>query len=201
MLIVTDFGQRIQTPWYDIFPPRTVAKLSASEASSRVSEDDQVKASDTSERDYLERSQQQANSYRQLQDSHERQPVTLAQQLMTTPVISLSHSDSSRAAARLMRQHQIHHLPVVSDSGGICGIVSDRSLLPLQADQPIEKVMQRQVLCGQAQTPIREVAEVMLKHRIGALPLIDEHNGIEGIITRHDILKAVMNRAPLELWS
>lgn len=43
---------------------------------------------------------------------------------MTAAVCTLQPEDSLEDAARLMLEHQVHHLPVVNQTGGLVGIVS-----------------------------------------------------------------------------
>jgi acetoin utilization protein AcuB len=40
----------------------------------------------------------------------------------------------------------------------------------------------------------------MHQYHIGAIPILNEQQKIEGIVTRGDLLRTLMNQAPLELW-
>ena len=50
------------------------------------------------------------------------------------------------------------------------------------------------------ETEIRLIADVLIKERIGAMPIVDEKEKLVGIVTRSDILRTVV-KAPLELWT
>ncbi|MBD2683596.1 MULTISPECIES: PAS domain S-box protein [Nostoc] len=52
-------------------------------------------------------------------------------EVMTQPVVTLRESDSQNIfmALSLLRQHQIHHLPVLDDGGQLVGIISEANLL------------------------------------------------------------------------
>lgn len=55
-------------------------------------------------------------------------------QVMVSPVVTLRLSELSEpldivAIARLLQQHQIHHLPILNDQGGLVGLVTHESLL------------------------------------------------------------------------
>ncbi|BAY79787.1 multi-sensor hybrid histidine kinase (plasmid) [Nostoc linckia NIES-25] len=56
--------------------------------------------------------------------------ATMAQ-VMTQPVVTLRESDSQDIfmALSLLRQHQIHHLPVLDDGGQLVGVISEANLL------------------------------------------------------------------------
>ena len=40
----------------------------------------------------------------------------------------------------------------------------------------------------------------MFKERIGAMPIVDDQGTLVGILTRSDILRVLVNKAPLQLW-
>lgn len=86
MLVVTDFGQRIQTPWRDAFAKKGVRPIVASSRSATVSNKDRMKESD-----YLEKhwpfehysAQQPLSDYQRIAaPASERQAVLWAEQIM-----------------------------------------------------------------------------------------------------------------------
>jgi CBS domain-containing protein len=72
--------------------------------------------------------------------------------------------------------------------------------LAVMATTRIDAVMISQVVCASTETSIRRVAEVMLLHKVDALPVTDEAQRVQGIVTRTDLLRALVLEAPLELW-
>ena len=64
----------------------------------------------------------------------------------------------------------------------------------------IQGLITERVLVASPDTEIREVAKILFEHRIGAMPVISSSERLVGIITRSDILRTLVNRAPLELW-
>ena len=56
------------------------------------------------------------------------------------------------------------------------------------------------VITATPDTRIREIARLLIERRIGAMPIMDKYDNLVGIITRSDVLRAVVNHAPLELW-
>jgi CBS domain-containing protein len=71
-----------------------------------------------------------------------------AEQLMTSPVVSIAPDDSLVRAARLMHRAKIRHLPVVDDDGRLVGIVSRGDLLKpyLRSDESIRHEIATDVL-------------------------------------------------------
>lgn len=123
---------------------------------------------------------------------------------ITKEVITIPPEASAKQAFGLMKSMGIRHLPVVKD-GVLKGIVTDRDLrrpkisdvfrtwdelYRINDDIQVEDVMVSPALTIREEASIREAAEVMVKNRIGALPVTDAHGKLTGIITESDILRA-----------
>ena len=151
----------------------------------------------------------EAAQYRQIAEQHERQRAVTAADIMHRPVISITSTILIDEAWSLFARHRIHHLPVI-DVGHLVGIVSDRDLLRAslnrgeQATQlRIADIMNQPVITAAPDTEIRLLAEVMVRQRIGVLPVvmeITEQETVVGVITRSDLLRLMVDRGPLELW-
>jgi CBS domain-containing protein len=50
-------------------------------------------------------------------------------ELMSSPVISVNQNVILRDCARMMNEHDIHHLPVVDESGNVIGMISATDFL------------------------------------------------------------------------
>ncbi len=37
--------------------------------------------------------------------------------------------------------------------------------------------------------------------RVGALPIVDDDRSVVGIVTTTDLLRAIVNEAPIDLWT
>jgi len=107
-------------------------------------------------------------------------------------------------ARQTMLKERIRHL-LVTEGARLLGIVTDRDIrlnLPSQATTlsmwevnyllaqlTVEKVMTRSVIIIGPDQEAREAAQLMLEHKIGALPVLDGEHLI-GIITETDVLRA-----------
>jgi len=145
----------------------------------------------------------------------EREPAILVEQIMTTPVQHLSPKATLYQAWQIFREKLFRHIPVLDENQRLVGMISDRDILKVLAglgedgDQTISlnlkkstvaESMRQEVLSAHPDTTIREVARTMFEERIGAMPVVDGDQNLVGIVTRSDILKTVMTRAPLKLW-
>lgn len=141
-------------------------------------------------------------AYHRAEKTHELRQAWAARDLMKTPVLTLTPEHPLSDAKQLMHKKDIRHIPIVSKDGHLIGMVSDRDLLkPADPGIPLAEVMSHQILTATPQTPIPEIARVMLDHRISCLPILSGKNGqVAGILTVSDILRGLIHRGPLELW-
>ena len=140
---------------------------------------------------------------RQIPKRKPRHLVLLAKDVMSTPVITLLKSSSIQDAKKIMKTHRFRHLPIVDEKNQVVGMVSERDLLHTDA-LGVEAVMSRKVLSATPSTALHEVAEVLLLEKISALPVVEEIKGntrLVGILTTSDLLRSLMEQAPIELWA
>ena len=64
----------------------------------------------------------------------------------------------------------------------------------------VADVMSSPVFSAHPQTPIRDIARVLFAERIGAIAICDDEWKLVGILTRSDILRTLLNNAPVDLW-
>lgn len=145
----------------------------------------------------------------------ERQPALYAHQIMSAPLVWLPPQATIVEAWRLFRERRFRHVPVVDARQEIVGILSDRDLLRYaalsgqvppygddsrEARTSVDGLYKTKVLTATPDTEIRHIARVLFEQRIGAMPIVDDLGGPLGIITRSDILRALIHHVPLELW-
>lgn len=140
----------------------------------------------------------------------EGEKAIIAQQIMSFPVMTLSETTEFEQAQNLFQQHRYRHFPVVDKQQRLLGIISDRDILNESVQmasrgkanpaKPLKLLMQGKVLTASKTTPIRDICLAMFDQHIGSMPVTDESGKILGIITRSDVLRAMIQHAPLELW-
>ena len=142
---------------------------------------------------------------------NEREEIFYAYEIMSSPVYTLQQGLNIAVAWNDFEAKKVHHMPVLSDSKEIIGIVSYGDLLKRMnvinnviekiTDITVKDIMTREVISAGRVTDIRRIAKVMFDNHIGTMPILDENALLTGIITRSDILFALINRAPLKLWT
>ncbi len=155
----------------------------------------------------------QAAYQQQNADRPHPMPAVLARDLMTTPVLSLPSDSRLLDAWTIMSHKGFHHIPITSLHGTLVGMLSYRDLLhhvpelitASDASQASQKhaaeVMTPRVISATPTTEIREIARVMLEERIHAVPILDQHRRLVGILSRQDLVHGIANHGPLELWT
>jgi acetoin utilization protein AcuB len=134
----------------------------------------------------------------------------LVRELMTGALITARPDMPVLEARHLMVQKRIRHLLVTDEGGALVGIVTDRDIrlnLPSQATSlsvwemnylltrlTVDKVMTGSVITVGPDRNARDAAQLMLDHRIGALPVVDSGRLI-GILTETDLLRAFVKSA------
>jgi CBS domain-containing protein len=134
---------------------------------------------------------------------------------MSSPAISALHTMMLPDARQLMQNHRIRRLPVVDTDGRLVGIVTEGdvnrvsdshatdvreyNLYHRVRDLPIREIMSRPVFSVEADTPILVVAELMLEHRIGGIP-VTEDGRVVGIITESDLFRLIVKRQLDQAW-
>jgi acetoin utilization protein AcuB len=117
---------------------------------------------------------------------------------MTHHPITIRPESDPLAAISLLKAGQFRHLPVLDTNGKLVGIVDrpDLELFLSTAKSPgvvkrqhrVDQVMTREVVSVPPDCPLEEAATLMLKHKIGSLPVVEAEQ-VVGIITETDIFR------------
>ncbi len=107
-----------------------------------------------------------------------------------TDPFSLSPDNSVREADELMAKYRISGVPITVD-GKLVGIITNRDLVfENDFSQPIKNLMTSEnLITGKVGTTLEEAKEILKKHKIEKLPLVDDDNNLKGLITIKDIEK------------
>jgi CBS domain-containing protein len=202
MFYIIEQGARIKTPMDSLFAPSGVPEVAATPAISAVNS--------SSKNQYARNTSAVKNNVYQEadDDTSERSRVIYSHQIMTSPVVTALLDQTVEEVWTLFSAHRFHHLPILNHQKQLEGIVSDRDILRFAAnnqrdvsDCSIEQVMTHRVISAAEETEVRLIAELMCQRGIGAVPITDSNTTLVGIVSRSDILRTLVHRAPLELWA
>ena len=122
----------------------------------------------------------------------------LVGEVMTDNVRFVEVDDPLREALAAMHDLDVRHVPVL-DEGELVGILSDRDLRAYEAasDQPesermevrVAEVMNTDLQVVGPEAELVEVIDLMLEHRVGAVPVVDPSTrDLVGIVSYIDVL-------------
>jgi IMP dehydrogenase len=105
--------------------------------------------------------------------------------------ITLQPSATLREAVGLMARFRISGVPVVDGGGKLVGIITNRDLqFERQLDRPLSEAMTKDgLITAPAGTSLDEAEQIMGKHRIEKLPVVENDGRLIGLITVKDIHK------------
>ncbi len=122
---------------------------------------------------------------------------------MTRNVVTASPEDPVSRAAVLLREHRIHHLPVVSGDA-LAGIVTDTDIRNAAAGDPsaagrrtVGEIMTRDPVTVGAWDTVEDALLILHRKRFGALPVV-EGKKLVGIISKTDVLAAFIETLDVE---
>ncbi|TGN01300.1 CBS domain-containing protein [Leptospira yasudae] len=124
----------------------------------------------------------------------------IARDLMSSPVVFFLEQDPIARAEEIFIEKRFRHVPVLDDSNTLCGILSDRDWMrwklghsdESELGKTIGQMMKTRVLSVQIHAGIGEISKVLFEERIGCLPVVNESIHVIGMITRSDVLRAIL---------
>ena len=95
-------------------------------------------------------------------------------------------------ALAMMAEYHIGGIPVVDDEMNLRGIVTNRDLrFERDLERPIDEVMTSENLVTTDQsTDLEKAADILQRHKIEKLPVVDSEGKLVGLVTYKDITKA-----------
>ena len=118
--------------------------------------------------------------------------VKRAENGMIYDPVTIKRGSTVQDALNLMSEYKIGGIPVVDDEGHLVGIVTNRDLrFEKNRMKRIDEVMTKDhIITTDQATDLDAAAQILQKHKIEKLPVVDKDNHLVGLITYKDITKA-----------
>lgn len=127
--------------------------------------------------------------------------------VMSRDPLTVTPSETVAQAEELMAENRIRQLPVVNDRA-LVGIITDRDLRSFLSasflSEPearesalgskVSDVMTTDPLTISPDDDLQDAVEILLEEKIGGIPVVDEAEGLVGIVTYVDVLRCFLNR-------
>jgi len=147
--------------------------------------------------------QQAAQAYRETQTGSQLN-LGKVRDIMSNPVFTIQKSQTLGEAWSMMQKYEIHHLAVLDTEGLLCGMLSEKVILPLLMRSSLDAQTRAQPgqlsldnFCAQAlistspDALIKDLVPALLEHDLDAVA-VTENGFLSGIVTYPDILKVVI---------
>lgn len=136
--------------------------------------------------------------------------------VMTRKVIYVNHKTPLEDVADMMHRHLISGIPVIGDDKIVAGVISEKDFLFHMGageertfmgvvshclknkgcvaislrNQKAQDIMTSPAITVTASKPVFEIARTFTEKNINRMPVVDQDNGLIGIVTRTDIVRS-----------
>ncbi|MBN1255643.1 MAG: magnesium transporter [Deltaproteobacteria bacterium] len=126
-------------------------------------------------------------------------PEETAGRIMNPVYFSLHENTTVREAIKAVQKEadteMVLYIYVVDDRKHLVGVVSLRQLLLVASLKRLREIMSTEVFSVQTSEDQEEVARVVEKYNILAVPVVDEENKLVGVITVDDVIDILRDEA------
>jgi acetoin utilization protein AcuB len=132
----------------------------------------------------------------------------LVKNWMSKPAITIDADASMNDAIKLLKNNNIKMLPVMRKEK-LVGIITDRDLkrasasdatsleihelLYLVSNIKIKEIMTKNPITVPQDYTVEETAEILLKHNISGVPVVDHYSDVVGTITQNDLFRILIS--------
>ncbi len=117
-------------------------------------------------------------------------------EVMTSVVKTLSPDVAMSEVLELFRTERISGAPVTCE-GILCGVISLEDLIRCMSEyrleRPVSEYMSTQTVTIRGSDPVIEALKLFVATHHGRLPVVDEDNRLQGILTKSDISNGLLN--------
>jgi len=116
--------------------------------------------------------------------------------IMANPVVTITMNGTTGSAAALMVKHEIGSV-VVLDGDIPIGIITERDIVKQVVknkdalQKSLKPLISKPLITATSRTSIQKAFEMMLRHRVRRLPIIDRKR-LLGIVTDKDLMRWVL---------
>jgi acetoin utilization protein AcuB len=127
--------------------------------------------------------------------------------VMTKDPLTVMPSETIGQAHELMSENRFRQIPVVKDKE-LVGILTDRDIRSFLSGSLLEstdirekslntkvnEIMTTEPITLSPDDDLQEAVELLIDEKIGGIPVVDDAEGLVGIVTYVDVLRCFLNR-------
>ncbi len=124
--------------------------------------------------------------------------------IMSTEIFSLGQDLSVKEAIEAVQQagdvEMVFYLYVTDEHNHLVGVLSLRQLLTVSPKKLLKEIMTRDVISVRTDMDQEEVAHLVAKYNILAIPVVDDANKLMGLITVDDVIDVMRQEATEDIY-
>ena len=151
-----------------------------------------------------------ADALAEMEDSKDVIPLLVfpdetAGGLMTTHLLTLAPEITTAEAIEYLRQTTFgsdtpYYLYVVGQNSKLLGVVGLRDLVIADPNCRISEIMDPDVISAKTDLDQEDVARLMIRYDLAAMPVVDDAGGLRGVITYDDLMDVIENEATEDIY-
>jgi len=120
--------------------------------------------------------------------------------IMLPDFIALKEENTAKEAIEALQKEYVDiempfYLYVVDDHDKLAGVISLRQLVVVRPETKLRSIMATDVVSVQTNTDQEEVAKIVARYNVLAVPVVDESNTLVGIVTVDDVIDIIREEA------
>ena len=150
--------------------------------------------------------------YKEVTNLHTAYEIFHVEQVMSHRVLTVRDTRTIKECYELMEEHNVQQLPIISDNElHLKGMIAKHDILKhimndiqaavISVDDEISHISTKKIITTDPISDIRRVAKVMLDFKLNAIPVVNSQDKIVGMVSRHDIVKAISNIPHIQMWA
>ncbi len=132
-------------------------------------------------------------------------PDETAGGLMTTHLLTLAPEITTAEAIEYLRQTTLgsdtpYYLYVVEQNSKLLGVVGLRDLVIADPNRRISEIMDPDVISAKTDLDQEDVARLMIRYDLAAMPVVDDAGSLRGVITYDDLMDVIEDEATEDIY-
>ena len=156
--------------------------------------------------------QEAKDKYKQITNLDTKVEIFHVEDVMSHIVTTVTDSKTIIECYDLMQERNLQQLPVIADSElHLKGMITKQDILKYLVDdivyadkninRHISDITTKKIITTDPISDIRRVAKVMIDFNLNAIPVVNGDDILVGMVSRHDIVKAVSNIPHMQIWA
>ncbi|MEA3554912.1 MAG: CBS domain-containing protein [Campylobacterota bacterium] len=156
--------------------------------------------------------QEAKDKYKQIANLDTKVEIFHVEEVMSHTVTTVNDSKTIKECYDLMQEYNVQQLPVIADSQlHLKGMITKHDILTHliedveyashNINKHIYDISTKKIITTDPISDIRRVAKVMIDFNLNSIPVVDGDDILVGMISRHDIVKAVSNIPHMQIWA